>query len=355
MKKQAGQTALSHLIHLSDLDDTTLNRLLEKASELKYRGHASGLARGKVLGMIFFNPSLRTRMSFETAACHLDAGVSVVQPGQGAWTFETRTGTVMDGDRTEHLKEAVQVISRYVDAIGVRAFASFQNQEDDLRDTLVRDIASYASVPVINMESAREHPCQALADGMTLRERFPEGLKNRKFVLSWATHPRPLPMAVPHSALEIAARLGLKVTLTCPEEMIPGRQILDKVEKQTAAHGHTMDIEPDRKKAFDKADVVYVKSWASPLIYTDPDTEKSLRTDTFSDWTFTGEWLNKTAGAGFMHCLPVRRNVVVSDDVLDGPNSWHLEQAENRLHVQKALLLQLWNSEQSKYYRKDVS
>ena len=327
--------------HLSDWDDATVMDVLRHARRMKKMQFRKPVASGKMLGLIFFNPSLRTRISFETAAVHLGAGTSIIQPGQGVWSFETQTGVTMDGDRAEHLKEAVQVISRYVDVIGVRAFAAMQNLEEDMEDRLLQDIVRYATVPVINMESAREHPCQALADGLTMLEHLEEKTKNRKFVLSWAPHPKPLPMAVPNSAIEIAARLGMEVTLACPPEMTLSDAVLEKVRAHASQNGSQLSIEHDQQAAFRGADIIYGKSWAAPLAYTDQNTESKLRTQTYKDWTITQDLMSITENAAFMHCLPVRRNVVVSDEVLDGPDAIHVDQAENRLHVQKAVLMKL--------------
>ncbi len=327
--------------HLSDWDDATLMDVIRHARRLKKMQFRKPVASGKMLGLIFFNPSLRTRISFETAAVHLGAGTSIIQPGQGVWSFETQTGVIMDGDCAEHLKEAVQVISRYVDVIGVRAFSAMQSLKEDLEDRLLQDIVRYATVPVINMESAREHPCQALADGLTMLEHLEEKTKNRKFVLSWAPHPKPLPMAVPNSALEIAARLGMNVTLACPPKMTLPDAMLENVRSHASKNGSQLSIEHDQKEAFRDADIIYGKSWAAPLAYNDPDAESKLRTETCSNWTITRDLMSITKNAVFMHCLPVRRNVVVSDDVLDGSDAIHVDQAENRLHVQKAVLMKL--------------
>jgi len=331
----------AHFIHLSDRNDAALRDLLRLAQNLKYDDFREPVASGKTIGLIFLNPSLRTRISFETAAAHLGAGTSIIQPGQGVWTFETRTGVVMDGDRTEHLKEAVQVISRYVDLIGVRAFAGMRDLNEDLEDRLLEDIVRYATVPVINMESAREHPCQALADGLTMMERFEGRPEGRKFVLSWAPHPKPLPMAVPNSALEIAARLGMDVTLASPPEMKLPDAVLDHVQTHAVRNGGQLRLEHDQESAFRNADIIYGKSWAGPLAYSDPAAENELRTATYGNWTINTKLMSLTNRAAFMHCLPVRRNVVVTDKVLDGPGGIHIDQAENRLHVQKAILMNL--------------
>lgn len=331
-----------HFVRLSALDDPALLELLMHAKDLKASNYRKPVAKGKMMGLIFLNPSLRTRTSFEAALYHIGAGASVIQPGAGTWTFETREGVVMDGDRTEHLKEAVKVISRYVDLIGVRAFAEMKNLDDDIEDRLMQDIVEYATVPVINMESAREHPCQALADGLTLWEQFAGNLHERKFVLSWAPHPRPLPMAVPNSALEVAARLGMQVTLACPPEMTLDDRVLSYVRSKAAQHNRELHIEHDQKTAFENADVIYAKSWAGPLRYHHPEAEETLRKETYKNWTVGSRQMSHTRNARFMHCLPVRRNVVVTDEVLDGPTALHIGQAENRLHAQKALLMRLW-------------
>lgn len=333
----------NHFLRLSDLDSSALNRVLQDALRLKRDNFRQPVAAGKVMGLLFLNPSLRTRLSFETLALHIGAAATIIQPGQGTWTFETRMGAVMDADRTEHLKEAIQVIGAYSDLIGVRAFAGMHDLDEDLQDRLLNQIASYATVPVINMESAREHPCQALADGLTLLEQFNGVPAGKKFVLSWAPHPKPLPMAVPHSALEIAARLGMQVTLACPPEMVPDGRIIDQVASQATLAGGALTIEHDQQAAFDGADVVYGKSWAGPVVYTHPEHEQQLRTQTYANWTITPETMAHTRQAAFMHCLPVRRNVVVTDEVLDGPAAIHIRQAENRLHAQKALVMRMWN------------
>ncbi|MDI6402571.1 N-acetylornithine carbamoyltransferase [Balneolaceae bacterium ANBcel3] len=333
---------LSHFIHLSEWDDSEMMEVLSKALALKKENYRNPVAREKVLGLIFLNPSLRTKISFETAAAHLGAASTLIQPGQGTWTFETETGAIMDGDRTEHLKEAIQVISRYVDTIGVRAFAGLENLDEDIEDQLMQDIVQYATVPVINMESAREHPCQALADGMTILEQFDQKPQGKKFVLSWAPHPKPLPMAVPNSALEIASRLGMEVVLACPPEMTLDKRILDGIEHNANHHGTRFSIEHEQERAFQDADVIYGKSWAGPIVYTDPDEEHDLRTREYSNWTIDQSLMSVTNNASFMHCLPVRRNVVVTDSVLDSPRAIHIDEAENRLHVQKAVLMKLW-------------
>lgn len=329
---------------LSNWSDPELEDLLELAAELKARNYRSDVGRGRVLGLIFFNPSLRTKVSFETAAIHLGAGSTVIHPGSGSWPLETRIGAVMDGNKTEHIKEAVGVLSRYCDVIGVRAFAGLKDKFEDAGDTLIRRIVEYADVPVINLESANEHPCQGMADWLTLRELFPDGTAQRSFVLSWAPHPNPLPMAVPNTALEVAIRSGMDVTLACPAEYVPDDDRLNYLRNLADEKGSYFDISHDQEQGFRDADVIYAKSWASPsLVYGNPEEEAQLRREVYRNWTVSEARMGITNNAKFMHCLPVRRNVVVTDKVLDSPNAVHIQQAENRLHVQKAILMKLWN------------
>jgi N-acetylornithine carbamoyltransferase len=335
---------MKHFTSLSDFTDAELLAILDLADALKSRKYRSRDAEGKVLGLLFFNPSLRTKISFEAAAAHLGASSAIISPGQGSWTLETQFGAVMNGNKTEHVKEAIQVLSRYCDAIGVRAFSTLKDLDADLNETVLNDIIQYSEVPVINMESAMEHPCQAMADWMTIREQFGQSnLPARKLVLTWAPHPHPLPQAVPLSVLDMATRSGIQVTLACPPEMVVSQPFLEKFKTQCAEKGNTLNIIHDQKEALVGADVVYAKSWASPMIYENPILEAQLRTENYADWTLTSEKMALTNQARFMHCLPVRRNVVVTDEVLDSPNAVHIDEAENRLHAQKAVLMKLWN------------
>lgn len=332
-----------HFISMSDWSDHELLEVLDLADAVKAGKYRSKEASDKVLGLLFFNPSLRTKVSFEVAAAHLGAASSIISPGQSSWTLETETGVVMNGAKTEHVKEAIEVLARYCDTIGVRAFSTLKDKEADYSEHLMHQIARYSDVPIINMESAMEHPCQALADWMTIRELFgKDNLKPRKLVLTWAPHPHPLPQAVPLSVLEMASRSGIQVTLTCPKEMTPDSRFLDRYKAQCEANGQTLEISHDQLEGLQNADVVYAKSWSSPVIYENALEEARLRKEVYNDWTLTSEKMAHTNNAYFMHCLPVRRNVVVADDVIDSPRAVHIDEAENRLHVQKAVLMKLW-------------
>ena len=331
-------------VQLEDYTNKELLDILDLADTMKSEHFRNPIAAGKMLGLLFFNPSLRTKVSFETAASHFGASTSVISPGQGSWSLEMNEGVVMDQNKTEHIKEAIQVLSQYCDALGVRAFSTLKDQEADYQETVMKTVLKYATVPLINLESAMSHPCQALADWMTVRELFgKDDLSGKKLVLSWAPHPFPLPMAVPLSVLDFATRSGMDVTLTCPSEMTPDDLFLQKFKDQSAQNEAHFSIDHNQNDALKGANVVYAKSWASPLIYENPILEAKLRLKKNRNWTINPSKMEYTDDAFFMHCLPVRRNVVVEDAVLDSQNSVHIQQAENRLHVQKAILRKLWN------------
>lgn len=328
---------------LSDFTNKELLDLLDLAARIKKDDYRTRDAAGKMLGLMFFNPSLRTRTSFETAAAHLGAASTIIQPGQGTWTFERGHGVVMDGSKTEHIKEAIQVLSGYCDILGVRAFAGMDDYQYDKNDSFLKEIKALANIPLVNLESAWEHPCQALADWLTFRELFGNQLEKKKIVLSWAPHPNALPMAVPNSVLEVAARSGADVTLACPEEMMLDETVIADAGKYAAQYGKDITVSHDQQNAFAGADIIYAKSWAPPMVYTDPEIAATLRRETYKDWTITADKMDITNKARFMHCLPIRRNVVAEDAVLDNPGAAHIQQANNRLHAQKAILMKLWN------------
>lgn len=328
---------------LLDFSNKELLDILDLAARIKADDYRTQKAAGRVLGLMFFNPSLRTRTSFETAAAHLGASSTLIQPGQGTWTFENKQGVVMDGSKTEHIKEAIQVLSGYCDVLGVRAFSAMEDFEYDKNDSFLKEIKELASVPLINLESAWEHPCQGMADWLTLRELFGSKLKKKKVVLSWAPHPSALPMAVPNTALEVAARSGADVTLACPKEMMLDHSVIDYANSKAAELGKSITVCDNQQTAFQNADVIYAKSWAPSLVYDDKEKVADLRINTYKDWTITADKMKLTNDARFMHCLPIRRNVVADDAVLDSTNAAHIQQAGNRLHAQKAILMKLWN------------
>ncbi len=334
---------MRHLLDWHLIADDVWDACLERA----LHHHRAGMvwtdaARHRSIALMFFNPSLRTRTSMELAAAHLGAFSTTLTPGAGTWKFAFERGRVMDGEEAEHIHEAISVLSRYYDALGVRVFASLTDYEQDRRETLMKTIMEAATVPVINLESAFYHPCQALADAATISQHFDGDPSSRKFVLSWAYHPRALPMAVPNSALLQAARLGMDVVVARPDEYALDDGVMTEARRYAASFGKNIVETSDVDEAFDGAEVVYAKAWAGPLVYTSRPAEATARAR-YEDWRVTAERMRRTNDGVFMHCLPVRRNVVVDDAVLDGPNAIHLKQAEFRLHAQKAILEQIWD------------
>lgn len=263
----------------------------------------------------------------------------ILEPGSTSWTLEHREGVVMDGDKTEHLKEFVRVLERYVSAIGVRTFAELKNWKLERTDPVLNAFAKYASVPVINLESAMHHPCQAMADMMTIREKF--GQKKKKVLLTWAWHPKPLPMAVPNSLALAAAQFGHDLRIAHPAGYELDSGLLRKIESYSQKNGSSVEFTTNVNEAFDDVDVVYAKSWGSSKFYGQVETELAFRESLRPNWIVDAEKMRKTKDGIFMHCLPVRRNVIVTDEVIDSPNSVVIDEAENRLHVQKAILTEL--------------
>jgi N-acetylornithine carbamoyltransferase len=318
--------------------------LLALAARIK-RGEISGGLERKVLAMVFLDPSLRTRTSFE-AGMFLHGGHAVVlEPGKGSWALETEDGVVMDRDTVEHVTEAARVLGRYADALAVRAFPRGGDWATAREDAVLRQFARHCEKPVINLESSRRHPCQELADAFTLRERLGE-TAGRKFVLTWAWHPKALPTAVPVSAALAAARMGMDVTIAAPEGCDLDPEDLQRIRALSQeVGGGRVALVHDQAAAIAGADAVYAKSWGPVSLYGRQEAQRSWF-DRHRDWRLTAEHLRSTRGGKgiAMHCLPVRRNVEIDDAVLDGPHSVVVDQAENRLHVQRALLLTLMGS-----------
>ncbi len=329
---------------LEDWSQEEVDALLALAGRVK-RGEITGGLEQKVLALVFMDPSLRTRASFETAMFLHGGHAVVLEPGRGSWSLETEAGAVMDGDTVEHIVEAARVLGRYADALGVRAFPRGNDWKVARQDPILRSFARHCEKPVINLESARRHPCQALADAMTLREKLGE-TSGKRFVLTWAWHPKALPTAVPVSAALAAAGLGMEIVIARPEgfELDPEDTALVRRLAQQSG-GEFVHIIDDPDDALVGADAVYVKSWGSVKLFGQPQEEAAERAG-LRDWRLTpGRLKSSRGGKGIvMHCLPVRRNVEIEDAVLDGPNSVVVDQAENRLHAQRALLLELIGS-----------
>jgi N-acetylornithine carbamoyltransferase len=313
-----------------------LEQLLESASRFKRGEDTSKPLAGKSVALVFFNPSLRTRASMQVGIYELGGNAVALEPGGTSWTLEHREGVVMDSDKTEHVAEFVRVLERYCVAIGVRAFAPLKDWPEERIDPVLNAFARYASVPIINLESAMHHPCQALADMLTIREKLGTGRK--RVVLTWAWHPKPLPMAVPNSFALAAAQLGHDLVIAHPNGYDLDEELLETSLQLAGASGGSVEVTNDIEAAFADAEVIYAKSWAAKQSYGNPEQEIITRAQYRRKWIVNQEKMGRTNSAIFMHCLPVRRNVIVTDEVLDSHASVVIDEAENRLHVQKAIL-----------------
>ena len=330
---------MKQFLDLEDLPEERLEAVLTWARELEQRPLSRALA-GRIVGLLFMNPSLRTLASMQAGVAQLGGTSFVISPGAGSWQIEMRDGAVMDGDAAEHVREGIPVLGQYADALAVRCFARGKDLEEDLSDAVIRKMADLSPVPFINLESAVSHPCQALGDWKTLEDL---GIPRQggKFVLSWAYHPKPLPYAVPASALTMAARRGMHVTVLRPDGYALPEQIMVRARGLAARSGGSIDETSERAAGMKGAHVLYAKSWAAPAFYGRPEQEAPMRT-LLRDWCVAESWFaTARPDAKFMHCLPVRRNVKVKDEVLDGPRSVVVREAANRLHAQKALMLEM--------------
>ena len=308
---------MNNYTNINDLDN--LQSTVQEAIALKKKPlQFEHLGKGKTICLLFFNNSLRTRLSTQKAAQNLGLNTVVMNFGAEGWQLEYEDGIIMNQNKAEHVKEAAQVISQYCDIIAIRAFAALKDKQKDLREEVLTNFQKYAGVPIINMESSVAHPLQALADAITLAEHKMN--HKPKVVLSWAPHPRALPHAVANSFIEMMQLQDADFVITHPE----GYDLNPEIVKDSK-------VEYDQEKAFKNADFVYVKNWSSFKDYG-----KVISQDT--DWMITKEKMNLTNNGKFMHCLPVRRNVVVSDEVLDNKNSLVIEQANNRTFAAQIVL-----------------
>ncbi len=323
----------------ADWSSEDLLALIDSAVEMKRRRPETKPLAGRSIALVFFNPSLRTRASMQVGIYELGGNPVVLEPGGTSWTLEHREGALMDGDKTEHVAEFVRVLGRYCAAIGVRTFAGLRDWSEERCDPILRAFARYSSVPVINLESAMHHPCQALADMMTIREKL--GPAPQRVVLTWAWHPRALPMAVPNSFALAAAQLGHEVTIANPEGYELDDELLAEITRQAAVAGGRINLTNDIDEALKNAGVIYAKSWGSKKFYGNPEADMVARAPYREKWIVDEEKMARTDNAIFMHCLPVRRNVIVTDGVIDSPQSVVIDEAENRLHVQKAIMARL--------------
>lgn len=266
----------------------------------------------------------------------LGGNAVVLEPGGTSWTLEHREGAVMDADKTEHVAEFVRVLGRYCVAIGVRTFAALKNWEDERTDPILNAFAKYSDAPIINLESAMHHPCQAMADIMTIQERLGAGRK--RVLLTWAWHPKPLPMAVPNSFALAAAQMGHDLLIAHPKGYELDDELMGQIRQQAAGAGGSVNVTSEVDQAFDNIEVVYAKSWGSRNFYGASEKDIAERATYRDKWIVDEQKMARTNSAIFMHCLPVRRNVIVTDAVIDSASSVVIDEAENRLHVQKAIM-----------------
>jgi N-acetylornithine carbamoyltransferase len=326
---------MKHFNDLAELMPEQVQALLDLAARLERHPEPRAL-EGKVLSLLFLSPSLRTLASFQAAMIRLGGGAFVISPDMSIHGLESRQGIVMDGAAAEHVREAVPVIASYGDALGIRAFANRLNLDDDLADREFQELAKLAGKPWINMESAINHPCQSLADWKTMDELGVP--RHGRFVLSWAYHPKALPLAVPAATVHMAAARGMDVVVLRPPGFELPKLIMDKARAAAEVSGGRLRETEDRREAMEGAHVIYAKSWSSTRHYTDRLGDQKLR-EALIDWCVGDPWFdNARDDCRFMHCLPVRRGVVVTDRVLDGPRSVVIQEARNRMLVQMAVL-----------------
>ncbi len=308
---------MRHYLNINDLDD--LKKTVQESIELKKNElEFSFLGKGKTICLLFFNNSLRTRLSTQKAAQNLGLNCIVMNFGSEGWELEFEDGVVMNQSKSEHVKEAAKVIAQYCDLVAIRAFASLTDKEKDKEEIVLENFKKYAGIPIVNMESATGHPLQALADAITMEEY--KTTHKPKVVLSWAPHPKALPHAVANSFVEMMQLQDADFVITHPE----GYELDPDITKNCK-------IEYNQKKAFENADFVYVKNWSSFKEYGEV-----MKSD--SDWMLTADKMKLTNNGKFMHCLPVRRNVIVTDEVIDSKNSIVIQQANNRTYSAQIVL-----------------
>lgn len=329
---------MKHYYRLIDLSRTEIETLLDRAAY--HRDHPySEILKNKQIVLMFLNPSLRTRASFEVAIRHMGGGVTTLG-NEAIWPIEVRPGAIMNREGVEHVNEAAGVLSRYYDGIGIRSLPTWQNKENDLQDLTLTGFLDNAQVPTFNMESAMYHPCQSLGDLMTIRDLL-DGFKNKRITICWTYHTNALPMSVPNSILLAACKMGMDVTLAHPPEFGLNEGIMNLGKRVAEKNGSKFTLSHDLDDALEDTEIVYAKSWGGLATYDNRENESSIRAK-YSHWIIDRNAMARTRRGYFMHCLPVRRNVVATDEVLDSAASVVMPQAENRMHVQKAIMEKLY-------------
>jgi len=326
---------MRHFISTKSWSKSELQEILDFSIKLK-ENPFQPILKNKSIAMIFFNPSLRTKTSFEIGINELSGTAVVIQPGKDAWPIEFAENVVMDGESEEHVKEVAQVLSSYCDCIAVRAFPKFESWEIDRTNHVIESFAKYASVPVVNMESI-EHPCQELAHVLTLQEHF-GNLEGKDYLLTWTYHPKPLNTAVANSSLLIASKFGMNIRLLCPnEDYLLDERYLSSAKQFCRDNGKSFEVSHDINSAYKGANIVYAKSWGSLNYYGNPEAEIMIRKD-YKHFIVDDKKMNLTNDGVFSHCLPLRRNIKATDSVMDSSSCIAIQEAENRKHVQKSLL-----------------
>jgi len=315
-----------------------LQDILDFATELKAQPFQP-LLQNKSVAMLFFNPSLRTKTSFEVGISELSGKAVILQPGKDAWPIEFKDNVVMDGDSEEHVKEVAQVLSSYCDCIAIRAFPKFEDWSEDRTDHVISSFAKYATVPVVNMETI-EHPCQELAHILALQEHYGD-LQGKDYLLTWTYHPKPLNTAVANSSLLIASKFGMNVKLLCPsEDYLLDERYMNAASENCANEGTLFSVSHDIESAYSGAEIVYAKSWGSLVHYGNLQAELDARKN-FKHFIVDEKKMSLTNNAIFSHCLPARRNIKATDGVMDSNYCHAVQEAANRKHVQKSMLTKI--------------
>ncbi|MBN1639146.1 MAG: N-acetylornithine carbamoyltransferase [Ignavibacteriales bacterium] len=328
---------MKHFLKIEDFSSEQLDKLVVKANEFK-KVRYQNILKNKTLITMFFNPSTRTKISFDLAITELGGHCVTLEPGKSSWGIEINEGAVMDSEAEEHLKDAIKVISRYADFVGIRCFPKFQDWEKERKDLILHNLAMWSEIPVVNMETI-SHPCQALAMLQTIKNKF-KTFKKKKFVMSWAYHPKGLNTAVANSASVAASIVGMDVTIVNPPDYDLDPYFINLVKENCKVNDTEFSMTNNMDEAYEGADFIYIKSWGSlkQIGNFQPEIHNQ-----YKNWKVDSNLMKKTNNAYISHCLPLRRNMLVTDEVLDSPNSLIYEEAENRLHVQKAILCELNN------------
>lgn len=329
---------MKHFITTADWSQQQLQSMIDMANEFK-QGATSDVLKNKSVALLFFNPSMRTRTSFELGTFHMGGHAVVLEPGKSSWPLSFECGEVMDGEAEEHVAEAAKVLSRYCDLICIRAFPKFIDWQIDRQDLMIKSFAEHATVPVINMETIT-HPCQELAHMQAIQAHIGKPQK-KKYVLTWTYHPKPLNTAVANSSLLIASKFGMDVTLLCPtEDYLLDKRYMNLAKQNAEQNGGSFNVTHDIDQAYDNAEIVYAKSWGALPFFGNWEAEKAIR-DQYKHFIVDERKMNLTNGGKFSHCLPLRRNIKATDGVMDADYCIAIDEAENRLHVQKAIMSQL--------------